>query len=103
MSDPNHFFHDMIEGVVIWEDGAKEPSSPPIDVPAEASSVMDVHVVEHHHDDALQDAPEHPASVVEAHASHPDDTGAAAEHASDAHATEVASADVTHDGDAATG
>ena len=100
MSDPNHFFHDMIEGVVIWEDGAKELSSPPIDVPAEASSVMDGHV-DHHHDDPLQDAPEHSENVLEVHASHAEDAGtSAAEHASDAHATEVATTDAAHDGDA---
>ena len=99
MSDPNHFFHDMIEGVVIWEDGAKGLSTPPIDVPAEASSVMEGHV--DHHGDPLQDAPEHSEHVLEVHASHGEDPGTGAiEHASDAHATEVAAADVTHDSDA---
>ena len=93
MSDPNHFFHDLIEGVVIWEDGAAPPTTPPIDVQAEASSLE-----AHHHDDAHPDASD-PGHVFDAHAL-PADTGAAAtEHASDAHATEVASADVTHDAD----
>ena len=92
MSDPNHFFHDMIEGVVIWQD-TKDASSPPIEVPAEAASLPDGHV--DHHLDA-QDAHEHPPAF-DVQASHVEDTGAAAEHASDAHATEVASADVTHD------
>ena len=94
MSDPNHFFHDMIEGVIIWEDGAAAPTTPPIDVQAEASS-LEVH----HHDDPHdgQDS-DH---VIDAHA-FPADTGAAAtEHGSDAHATEVASIDAVHDTDTA--
>jgi len=94
MSDPNHFFHDMIEGVVIWEDSAASPSTPPIDVQAEASSLE-----AHHHDDAHGDAND---SAHDVHV-FPVDTGAAAtEHGSDAHATDVASADVSHDADTTT-
>jgi hypothetical protein len=102
MSDPGgHFFHDLIEGVVIWEDGAKTTATP-IEVPAEAESISEGHVG-HHDADALQDAPEHANPPgVEPHPTHAgenDVTIAAADHSHDATAGEAAPADGSHDGE----
>lgn len=101
MSDPTgHFFHDMIEGVVIWEDAAQAPATPPIDVPAEAGSVGETHV---DHVDPTVDAADHGHSAIEALPVDSDAAGltiASADHAHDAMASEPTSADASHDGDA---
>ena len=87
MSDPGgHFFHDLIEGVVIWDGGAGASETAPIEVPAEAESVPETH-----------DGHEH---IEPTHAGENDVTIAAADHSHDA-STEIAAADISHEGDTA--
>lgn len=98
MSDPGGaFFHDLIEGVVIWEDSDDKPSDA-ITVPAEAQELHPVpaeqdHSVDTHmidvapSDHLLADAP-----VIEAH--HADDAGAGV-------TDHVAGTDHSHEGDGA--
>ncbi len=92
MSDPGGaFFHDLIEGVVIWEDDGDVPNDV-VKVPAEAQQletappphdaqegheidlapsdhlIADAHVVEAHHDaDSAGDATDHAAGADHAH------------------------------------
>ena len=71
MSDPNHFFHDMIEGIVIYDGGDSAPKTAPIEVPADASGLDET--LHHDHLDQFQDPPEHVMPVIELQAMHSDD------------------------------
>ena len=94
MSDPTgHVFHDLIEGIIIWDGSDKALSSPPIDVPSEAGDLIETHPG-HDHVDPMQDPPEHTAPNFELQAADSGDDVivAAADHSHDATA-------VGHDAD----
>lgn len=103
MGDPTgHFFHDMIEGVVIWEDGAKGAGSAPIDVPAEAGPLPETHAG-HDHIDALPDSHDHTLPDVDVYVAHAGENNSmvAADHSHDGTVADTAPpTDVSHDGDA---
>ncbi|MEP6692446.1 MAG: hypothetical protein ABJD07_14900 [Gemmatimonadaceae bacterium] len=83
MGGDGHFFHDLIEGVIIWEDSDDIPKNAPISTPLEAQPDSSHHAT---HDalpegalDLPHDAPGlAPIDHVEVH--HVDETVAVVDH-----------------------